>query len=110
MSYRSKLVCTGERAQRRTELGPLAAAVYEFPGSDLRGMSCPHHPLVIVGWGLLPAAAREGQLAPRRRESLLVQLDSRPVRCWQYRTPYNETVYLNVLRKRHSLIIGKLST
>ena len=29
-------------------------------------------------------------------------------RCWQTRTPYNETVYLNVLRKRGSLLLGKL--
>jgi hypothetical protein len=31
-------------------------------------------------------------------------------RCWQTRTPYNETVDLNVLRKRGSLLPGKLST
>ena len=31
-------------------------------------------------------------------------------RCWQTRTPYNETVYLNVLRKRGSLLVGKLGT
>jgi hypothetical protein len=29
-------------------------------------------------------------------------------RCWQTRTPYNETVYLNVLRKRGSRLMGKL--
>ncbi|SOE97392.1 Transposase [Burkholderia sp. D7] len=29
-------------------------------------------------------------------------------RCWQARTPYNETAYLNVLRKRGSLLLGKL--
>jgi len=28
-------------------------------------------------------------------------------RCWQTRTPYNETVYLNVLSKRGSLLLGK---
>ncbi|SOE97445.1 Transposase [Burkholderia sp. D7] len=28
--------------------------------------------------------------------------------CWQARTPYNETAYLNVLRKRGSLLLGKL--
>ncbi|MGF6638356.1 IS110 family transposase [Paraburkholderia sp. MM6662-R1] len=31
-------------------------------------------------------------------------------RCWQTRTPYNETVYLDVLRKRGSLLAGKLGT
>jgi transposase len=30
-------------------------------------------------------------------------------RCWQARTPYNETAYLNVLRKRGSPLLGKLS-
>jgi transposase len=29
-------------------------------------------------------------------------------RCWQARTPYNETAYLNVLRKRGSPLLGKL--
>ncbi|SOE94067.1 Transposase IS116/IS110/IS902 family protein [Burkholderia sp. D7] len=29
-------------------------------------------------------------------------------RCWQTRTPYNETVYLNVLRKRGSRLLGTL--
>ncbi|MFM0441893.1 IS110 family transposase [Paraburkholderia strydomiana] len=29
-------------------------------------------------------------------------------RCWQTRTPYNETTYLNVLRKRGSSLLGKL--
>ncbi len=29
-------------------------------------------------------------------------------RCWQTRTPYNETVYLNALRKRGSPLLGKL--
>ncbi|MGF6439771.1 hypothetical protein QF001_000524 [Paraburkholderia youngii] len=29
-------------------------------------------------------------------------------RCWQTRTPYHETIYLNVLRKRGSRLLGKL--
>ena len=29
-------------------------------------------------------------------------------RCWQTRTPYNETMYLNVLRKRGSRLLGTL--
>ena len=29
-------------------------------------------------------------------------------RCWQTRTPYNETAYLNVLRERGSPLLGKL--
>ena len=29
-------------------------------------------------------------------------------RCWQTRTPYNETVYLNALRKRGSPLLGRL--
>ena len=28
-------------------------------------------------------------------------------RCWQTRTPYNETVYLNALAKRGSPLLGK---
>src|ERR1700692_491449 len=42
-------------------------------------MGRPDHPPVIVGWRLLPAAAREGQLAPHRREGPRIQVDSRPV-------------------------------
>src|SRR6266851_3818982 len=60
-------------------LGPLALAVSEIPAPDLRGMGCPDHPPVIVGWRLLPAAAREGQLAPHCREGPRIQVDSRPV-------------------------------
>jgi transposase len=30
-------------------------------------------------------------------------------RCWQTRTPYNETVYLNALRKRGSPLLANLS-
>jgi len=53
--------------------------VSEIPAPDLRGMGRPDHHPVILGGRLLPAAAREGQLAPHRCEGPRIQVDPHPV-------------------------------
>jgi hypothetical protein len=59
----------------------------------------------------LPAAARaKGGAHHIAVRALPFKLIRVLYRCWQTRTPYNETVYLNVLRKRGSLLPGTLST
>ena len=57
----------GHRAQRQQALGALAPALPQVPAPDLRGVGRAIDPALLLGQGLLRAAARPRVLAPGRR-------------------------------------------
>ena len=60
-------------------LGALASPLPQVPAPDVRGVGRPVHPALLLGQGILRAAAREGLLTPGRSARVGLQVDSNRV-------------------------------
>ena len=63
---------------------------------------------ILLGRRLLSAATREGEFAPGRPTCLSLQAHRHLYRCWQTRTPYDESTHINALERRGSPLLTSI--
>ena len=93
-----------------TSVGPLATGLSNLPASDLRRMGGKHDPALVLGQRLLPSPTRQGMLHQAAVRALAYKWIRILYRCWQTRTPYDESVYLLALKHRGSPLIAAMAT
>ncbi len=86
-----------------------ALGLLEVPPADVPRMGRPLYPTVRVGPCLLPPATRQGERPPCRFRSLAAKWIRIVYRCWVNRTPYNERVYLDALRRHGSPLVSAMA-
>ena len=68
-----------------------------------------HDPALVLGQRLLPSATAKGCSHQAALRALAYKWIRILYRCWQTRTPYDESVYLLALKRRGSPLIAAMA-
>ena len=97
------------RTQRQEVLGALATTVPDVPTPNVRRVGRRDDSSIVLGRSLLSAATCQGMFSPSRLRALAFKWIRILYRCWQNRTPYDESTYFNALKRRGSPLLDSIA-